>query len=101
MTKLLTLLLLSPLAFADDHNEFTIGCTDNSNKKYQITLDMDAKKFSIEEKAMVISEGLIAHINTSNNEINFQLLEINTKDNKIIFTNKNILGQLVCEVQKA
>jgi len=47
---------------------------------------------------MVISEGLIANINTSNNEINFQLLEINTKDNKIIFTNKNILGQLVCEV---
>ena len=101
MKRLLTPLLLSPLAFADDHNEFTIGCSDNSKKKYQITLDMDAKKFSIEEKAMVISEGLIAHINTSNNEINFQLLEINTKDNKIIFTNKNILGQLVCEVQKA
>ena len=98
MKKLLTLLLLSPLAFADDHNEFTIGCSDNSKKKYQITLDMDAKKFSIEEKAMVISEGLIANINTSNNEINFQLLEINTKDNKIIFTNKNILGHLVCEV---
>ena len=98
MKKLLTLLLLSPLAFADDHNEFTIGCSDNSKKKYQITLDMDAKKFSIEEKAMVISEGLIANINTSNNEINFQLLEINTKDNIIIFTNKNILGHLVCEV---
>ena len=98
MNKLLTLLLLSPLAFADDHNEFTIGCTDNSKKKYQITLDMDAKKFSIEERATVISEGLIANINTSKNEINFQLLEINTKDNKIIFTNKNILGQLVCEV---
>ena len=95
---LLTLLLLSPLAFADDHNEFTIGCTDNSKKKYQITLDMDAKKFSIEEEAMVISEGLIANINTSNNEINFQLLEINARDNKIIFTNKNILSQLVCEV---
>ena len=95
---LLTLLLLSPLAFADDHNEFTIGCTDNSKKKYQITLDMDAKKFSVEEEAMVISEGLIANINTSNNEINFQLLEINARDNKIIFTNKNILGQLVCEV---
>jgi len=95
---LLTLLLLSPLAFAEDHNEFTIGCTDNSNKKYQITLDMDAKKFRINEREMVISEGLIAHINTSKNEINFQLLEINTKDNKIIFTNKNILGQLVCEV---
>ena len=59
---------------------------------------MDAKKFSIEERAMVISEGLIAHINTSKNEINFQLLERNTKDNKIIFTNKNILGQLVCEI---
>jgi hypothetical protein len=59
---------------------------------------MDAKKFSIEEREIVISEGLIANINTSNNEINFQLLEINTKDNKIIFTNKNILGQLVCEV---
>jgi len=53
---------------------------------------MDAKKFSIEEREIVISEGLIAHINTSKNEINFQLLEINTKDNKIIFTNKNILG---------
>ena len=95
---LLTLLLLSPLAFADDHNEFTIGCTDNSKKKYQITLDMDAKKFSVEEEAMVISEGLIANINTSNNEFNFQLLEINARDNTIIFTNKNILGQLVCEV---
>ena len=57
MKKLLALLLLSPLAFADDHNEFTIGCTDNSKKKYQVTLDMDAKKFSIEERAMVISEG--------------------------------------------
>ena len=98
MKRLLTLLLLSPLALAYDHNEFTIGCTYNSNKNYQITLDMDAKKFSIEEREMVISEGLIAHINTSKNEINFQLLEINTKDNKIIFTNKNILGQLVCEV---
>ncbi len=48
---------------------------------------MDAKKFSIEEREIVISEGLIAHINTSKNEINFQLLEINTKDNKIICWN--------------
>jgi len=45
MAKLLALLLLSPLAFADDHNKFTIGCTDNSNKKYQITLDMDEKLY--------------------------------------------------------
>ena len=47
---------------------------------------------------MVISEGLIAKITDSYNEINFQLLEMNTKDKKMVFKNKNILGELVCDV---
>ena len=50
---------------------------------------------------MVISEGLIAKITDSNNEINFQLLEMNTKDKKMVFKNKNILGELVCDVWKS
>lgn len=95
---LLNLLLLSSLVFAEDHNEFTIGCIDSSKNKYQIILDIDKKRFSIKEKEITVSEGLIAKINNSKNEINFQLLEINTKDKKKIFKGKNILGELVCDV---
>ena len=94
----LILILLSPLVLAEDHNEFTIGCVDSSKNKYQINLDIDEKKFSIKDKETIISEGLIAKINTSKNEINFQLLETNTKEKKMIFKSKNILGQLVCDV---
>ena len=94
---LLTLIFLSPLAFAKDHNEFTIGCFDRSKNKYQITLDIDEKKFSIQEKERTISEGLIAKINNSKSEINFQLLEINTKEKNMVFKSRNMLGQLVCD----
>ena len=98
MKKLLTLLLLSPLAFAEDKNEFTIDCVDSSKNKYQINLDIYKKKFSIKEGERTISEGLIAKINNSKNEINFQLLEIDTKEKNMVFKSKNILGQLVCNI---
>ena len=52
--------------------------------------------FTLLEK--IISEGLIAKINSSKNEINFQLLETNTKEKKMVFKSKNLLGQLVCDV---
>tara|TARA_B100000676_G_scaffold162145_1_gene159527 strand:+ start:110 stop:409 length:300 start_codon:yes stop_codon:yes gene_type:complete len=94
----LILILLSPLVLAEDHNEFTIGCVDSSKNKYQINLDIDEKKFSIKDRERIISEGLIAKINTSKNEINFQLLETNTKEKKMVFKSKNLLGQLVCDV---
>jgi len=86
------------LVLAEDHNEFTIGCVDSSKNKYQINLDIDEKKFSIKDRERIISEGLIAKINTSKNEINFQLLETNTKEKKMVFKSKNLLGQLVCDV---
>ena len=86
------------MVLAEDHNEFTIGCVDSSKNKYQINLDIDEKKFSIKDRERIISEGLIAKINTSKNEINFQLLETNTKEKKMVFKTKNILGQLVCDV---
>ena len=91
-------MFLSPLAFAEDHNEFTIGCFDSSKNKYQITLDIDEKKFSVQEKERTISEGLIAKINNSKSEINFQLVEINTKEKNMVFKSRNMLGQLVCDV---
>ena len=94
----LILILLSPLVLAEDHNEFTIGCVDSSKNKYQINLDIDETKFSIKDRERIISEGLIAKINTSKNEINFQLLETNTKEKKMVFKSKNLLGQLVCDV---
>ena len=94
----LILILLSPLVLAEDHNEFTIGCVDSSKNKYQINLDIDEKKFSIKERERIISEGLIAKINSSKNEINFQLLETNTIKKNIVFESKNILGELVCDV---
>ena len=37
-------------------------------------------------------------INNSKNDIDFQLLEIENKDKKLIFKNKNILGKLTCNV---
>ncbi len=83
--------------FADDHNEFTIDCVDKIKNKYQITLDLDVKKFSIKKRDNTISEGSIAKINSSKNSIEFKLLEINTT-NKKIFTNKNLLGKLVCNI---
>ena len=86
------------MVLAEDHNEFTIGCVDSSKNKYQINLDIDEKKFSIKDRERIISEGLIAKINTSKNEINFQLLETNTKEKKMVFKSKNLLGQLVCDV---
>ena len=86
------------MVLAEDHNEFTIGCVDINKNKYQINLDIDEKKFSIKDRERIISEGLIAKINTSKNEINFQLLETNTKEKKMVFKSKNLLGQLVCDV---
>jgi len=83
--------------FADDHNEFTIDCVDKIKNKYQITLDLDVKKFSIKKRDNTISKGSIAKINSSKNSIEFKLLEINTT-NKKIFTNKNLLGKLVCNI---
>ena len=91
-------MLLSTPMLAEDHNEFIIDCFDSSKNKYQINLDIDEKKFSIKERERIISEGLIAKINSSKNEINFQLLETNTKEKKMVFKSKNLLGQLVCDV---
>ena len=95
---LLTLMVFGSFGvFADDHNEFTIDCVDKIKNKYQITLDLDIKKFSIKKRDNTISEGSIAKINSSKNSIEFKLLEINTT-NKKIFTNKNLLGKLVCNI---
>ena len=106
---LLTLLLLPAYAFGivselafgktdDAENKFTIDCVDKIENKYQITLDLDVKKFNIKKRDKTISEGSIAKINSSNNSIEFKLLEIDTRDNKKIFTNKNLLGNLVCNI---
>ena len=95
---LLTLMVFGSFGvFADDHNEFTIDCVDKIKNKYQITLDLDVKKFSVKKRDNTISEGSIAKINSSKNSIEFKLLEINTT-NKKIFTNKNLLGKLVCNI---
>ena len=95
---LLTLMVFGSFGvFADDHNEFTIDCVDKIKNEYQITLDLDVKKFSIKKRDNTISEGSIAKINSSKNSIEFKLLEINTT-NKKIFTNKNLLGKLVCNI---
>ena len=95
---LLTLMVFGSFGvFADDHNEFTIDCVDKIKNEYQITLDLDVKKFSIKKMDNTISEGSIAKINSSKNSIEFKLLEINTT-NKKIFTNKNLLGKLVCNI---
>ena len=54
--------------------------------------------FNIKEREKTISEGLIAKINNSRSEINFQLVEINTKEKNMVFKSRNMLGQLVCDV---
>ena len=96
---LLTLLVFGSFGvFADDHNEFTIDCVDKIENKYQITLDLDVKKFSVKKRNNTISEGSIAKINNSKNSIEFKLLEIHTRDNKKVFTNTNFLGKLVCNI---
>ena len=84
--------------FADEHKEFTIDCIDKIKNKYQITLNLDVKKFSVHKGKDVISEGSIAQINSSDNSIEFKLLEMNTKENKKIFTSNSLLGKLVCSV---
>ena len=84
--------------FADEHKEFTIDCIDKIKNKYQITLNLDVKKFSVHKGKDTISEGSIAQINSSDNSIEFKLLEMNTKDNKKIFTSNGLLQKLVCSV---
>ena len=84
--------------FADEHKEFTIDCIDKIKNKYQITLNLDVKKFSIHKGKDAISEGSIVQINSSDNAIEFKLLEMNTKDNKKIFTSNSLLEKLVCSV---
>jgi hypothetical protein len=83
---------------ADEQNEFTIDCIDKIKNKYQITLNLDVKKFSVHKGKDAISEGSIAQINSSDNSIEFKLLETNTRDNKKIFTSNGLLGKLVCSV---
>ena len=96
--KKLILLLLSTFVHADDHNHFTIDCVDKMKNKYQIALDLDTKKFTVLKIDTIISEGSIAKINSSKNSIEFKLLEINTRDNKKIFTGNNLLGKLICNI---
>ena len=83
---------------AEEHNEFTIDCIDKIKNTYQITLNLDVKKFIVNKGKDTISEGSIAQINSSDNSIEFKLLEINTRDNKKIFTSNGLLGKLVCSV---
>ena len=83
---------------AEEHNEFTIDCIDKIKNKYQITLNLDVKKFSVSKGENAISEGSIAKINSSDNSIEFKLLEMDTRDNKKIFTSNGLLGRLVCSV---
>ena len=83
---------------AKEHNEFTIDCIDKIKNKYQLTLNLDVKKFSVHKGKDAISEGSIAQINSSDNSIEFKLLEMNTKDNKKIFTSNGLLQKLVCSV---
>jgi hypothetical protein len=83
---------------AEEHNEFTIDCIDKIKNKYQITLNLDLKKFSVSKGEDAISKGSIAQINSSDNSIEFKLLEMDTRDNKKIFTSNGLLGKLVCSV---
>ena len=83
---------------AEEHNEFTIDCIDKIKNKYQITLNLDLKKFSVSKGEDAISKGSIAQINSSDNSIEFKLLEMDTRDNKKIFTRNGLLGKLVCSV---
>ena len=83
---------------AEEHNEFTIDCIDKIKNQSQITLNLDVKKFSVHKGKDAISEGSIAQINSSDNSIEFKLLEMNTKENKKIFTSNSLVGKLVCSV---
>ena len=83
---------------AEEHNEFTIDCIDKIKNKYQITLNLDLKKFSVSKGEDAISKGSIEQINSSDNSIEFKLLEMDTRDNKKIFTSNGLLGKLVCSV---
>ena len=83
---------------AEEHNEFTIDCIDKIKNKYQITLNLDLKKFSVSKGEDTISKGSIAQINSSDSSIEFKLLEMDTRDNKKIFTSNGLLGKLVCSV---
>tara|TARA_Y100000996_G_scaffold348757_1_gene287379 strand:+ start:99 stop:392 length:294 start_codon:yes stop_codon:yes gene_type:complete len=96
--KKIMVLLLSTIVQADDHNQFTIDCVNKIEKKYQIALDLDTKKFRVSKSDTIISEGSIAKINRSKNSIEFKLLEINTKDKKKIFTGNNLHGKLICNI---
>ena len=96
--KKIMVLLLSTIVQADDHNQFTIDCVNKIEKKYQIALDLDTKKFRVSKSDTIISEGSIAKINSSKNSIEFKLLEINTKDKKKIFTGNNLHGKLICNI---
>ena len=96
--KKLIALLLSTFVHADEHNQFTINCEDKIKNKYQVALDLDIKKFRVLKSDKIISEGSIAKINSSINSIEFKLLEINTRDNKKIFTGNNLLGKLICNI---
>ena len=97
-TLIILLVFGSIGVLADKHNEFTIGCIDKIKNKYQITLNLDVKKFIVNKGKDAISEGSIAQINSSDNSIEFKLLETNTRDNKKIFTSNGLLGKLVCSV---
>jgi len=96
--KKLIALLLSTFVHADEHNQFTINCEDKIKNKYQVALDLDIKKFRVLKSDKIISEGSIAKINSSINSIEFKLLEIDTKDNKKIFTSNNLHGKLACSI---
>jgi hypothetical protein len=96
--KKLIALLLSTFVHADEHNQFTINCEDKIKNKYQVALDLDIKKFRVLKSDKIISEGSIAKINSSINSIEFKLLEIDTKDNKKIFTSNNLHVKLACSI---
>ena len=91
-------LLLSTFIHADDHNQFTVDCIDKIKNKYQISLDLDIKKFKVLKGDKTISEGSIAKIKSSKNSIEFKVLEIDAKDKKKIFTSNNLLEKLVCNI---
>ena len=96
--KKLVALLMSTFVHAGDHNQFTIDCVDKFKNKYQISLDLDIKKFNVKKSNRIISQGSIAKIESSKNSIEFMLLESDNKNNKKIFTSKNMLGKLYCNI---
>ena len=40
---------MSTFVHAGDHNQFTIDCVDKIKNKYQISLDLDIKKFNVKK----------------------------------------------------